>query len=129
LKRERTSFKPIGKFVASFTRNLMPQTVLPIFLNVPTRLTPKRLVKFKPILQASETKTFKMYKVNATNPTFMPLNDHLQALLQFYIECASFIPVDEIWNYFLVYLDNKLIAYATTFEEYLKVPKAAVTIS
>jgi hypothetical protein len=129
LKRERTSFKPIGKFVASFTRNLMPQTVLPIFLNVPTRLTPKRLVKLKPVLQASETKTFKMYKVNATNPTFMPLNDHLQALLQFYIECASFIPVDEIWNYFLVYLDNKLIAYATTFEEYLKVPKAAVTIS
>ena len=70
-----------------------------------------------------------MFKVNATNPTFMPLNDHLQALLQFYIECASFIPVDEMWNYFLVYLDNNLIAYATTFEEYLKVPKAAVTIS
>lgn len=26
-------------------------------------------------------------------------------------------------------MDNKLVAYATTFEEYLKAPKAAVTIS
>jgi predicted acetyltransferase len=34
-----------------------------------------------------------------------------------------------MWNYFLVYLDEKLIAYATTFEEYHKVSKAAVTIS
>jgi len=50
-------------------------------------------------------------------------------MLQFYIEGASFIPVDQYWNYFLVYLDNELVAYATTFEEYLKVPKAAVTIS
>jgi GNAT superfamily N-acetyltransferase len=71
----------------------------------------------------------KMYKVNATNASFMPLNHHLQALLQFYIEVASFIPVDEMWNYFLIYMDNKLVAYATTFEEYLKVSKAAVTIS
>jgi hypothetical protein len=77
----------------------------------------------------SETKTLKVYKVNALNSNFSPLNKHLQALLQYYIEGASFIPVDEMWNYFLVYLDNKLVAYATTFEEYLKVPKAAVTIS
>jgi hypothetical protein len=54
---------------------------------------------------------------------------HLQALLQYYIEGASFIPLDDIWNYFLVYMDKKLVAFATTFEEYLKVPKAAVTIS
>lgn len=70
-----------------------------------------------------------MYKVNAQNKSFMPVNQHLQALLQYYIEGASFIPVDELWNYFLVYLDNKLLAYATTYEEYHKVPKAAVTIS
>jgi len=37
--------------------------------------------------------------------------------------------LDDIWNYFLVYMDKKLVAYATTFEEYLKVSKAAVTIS
>jgi hypothetical protein len=53
----------------------------------------------------------------------------MQALLQYYIEGASFIPLDDIWNYFLVYMDKKLVAFATTFEEYLKVAKAAVTIS
>ena len=37
--------------------------------------------------------------------------------------------MDKFWNYFLVYMDSKLVAYATCFEEYLKVPKAAVTIS
>lgn len=57
------------------------------------------------------------------------MNKHLQALLQFYIEGASFIPVDELWHYFLVYLEGNLVAYATTFEEYHKVPRAAVTIS
>jgi hypothetical protein len=57
------------------------------------------------------------------------MNMHLQALLQFYIEGASFINVDPYWHYFLVYLDHKLIAYGTTFEEYHKSPKAGVTIS
>jgi len=70
-----------------------------------------------------------MYKVNVDNPSFKPHNQHLQALLQFYIECASFIPFNDMWNYFLVYLDQKLIAYATTFEEYHRASKAAVTIS
>jgi len=37
--------------------------------------------------------------------------------------------LDDIWNYFLVYMDKKLVAFATTWEEYLKVPKTAVTIS
>jgi histone acetyltransferase 1 len=37
--------------------------------------------------------------------------------------------VDTNWFYFLVYLDNKLVAYATTFDEFLKVPKAPLTIS
>lgn len=70
-----------------------------------------------------------MFKVNASQPNFIRSNTHLQALLQYYIEGASFIPLDDIWNYFLVYLDKKLVAFATTFEEYLKVPRAAVTIS
>jgi hypothetical protein len=73
--------------------------------------------------------TFKVFKVNASHPSFIRQNHHLQALLQYYIEGASFIPLDDIWNYFLVYMDTKLVAYATTFEEYLKVSKAAVTIS
>jgi histone acetyltransferase 1 len=37
--------------------------------------------------------------------------------------------VDPQWFYFLVYLDCKLVAYATTFDEFLKVPKAPLTIS
>ncbi len=75
------------------------------------------------------TYNFKVFKVNASHSKFIRQNHHLQALLQYYIEGASFIPLDDIWNYFLVYLDKKLVAFATTFEEYLKVPKAAVTIS
>ena len=79
--------------------------------------------------QDREEKTLKVYKVNAMAKNFRDSNQHLQALLQFYIEGASFIPVDQRWNYFLVYLDNKLMAFATTFEEYLTVPKAPATIS
>lgn len=60
---------------------------------------------------------------------FADKNHYLQALLQFYIEGASFIPVDQRWNYFLVYMDKKLVAFATAFEEYLSVPKAPATIS
>ena len=63
------------------------------------------------------------------NAFFNRHNEHLQALLKFYIESASAIPVDENWYYFLVYMDHKLVAYATTFDEFQKVPKAPVTIS
>lgn len=70
-----------------------------------------------------------MYKVTATQANFKAHDRHLQALLKFYIESASFILPDNMWNYFLVYIDNKLAAYATTYEEYRKVPKAPVTIS
>ena len=75
------------------------------------------------------TKTLRVFKVNAMQTTFKPYNDHLQGLLKFYIESASAIPVDPQWFYFLVYLDCKLVAYATTFDEFLKVPKAPLTIS
>jgi histone acetyltransferase 1 len=67
--------------------------------------------------------------VSATQANFKNHDRHLQALLKFYIEGASFILVDGLWHYFLVYIDNKLAAYATTYEEYRKVPKAPVTIS
>jgi hypothetical protein len=79
--------------------------------------------------EPTTTKFLKVYKVNADHPNFKSMNMHLQALLQFYIEGASFINVDPYWHYFLVYLDYKLIAYGTTFEEYHKSPKAGVTIS
>ena len=49
--------------------------------------------------------------------------------MKFYIESASFIPLDPQWFYFLVYMDNKLVAYATVFDEFIKVPKAPLTIS
>ena len=78
---------------------------------------------------ATMTKTLKVYKVNAMNTGFHINNRHLQALLKFYIESASSIPVDIYWYYFLVYMDNKLVGYATTFDEFQKVPKAPVTIS
>jgi len=50
-------------------------------------------------------------------------------LLKFYIEGASFIIVDQLWYYFLVYMDTKLVAYTTAYEEFRKIPKAAATIS
>lgn len=83
----------------------------------------------KPAIAATTTKSLKVYKIAADHPSFKPTNSHLQALLQFYIEGASFINVDPYWHYFLVYLDNKLIAYGTTFEEYRRSPKQGVTIS
>ena len=67
---------------------------------------------------ATQTKALKVYKVNAMNANFHSHNRHLQALLKFYIESASSIPVDIYWYYFLVYLDNKLVGYATTFDEF-----------
>jgi len=78
---------------------------------------------------ATVTKKFRVYRVNAQQVTFTHLNSHLQAILKFYIESASCIPLDPYWHYFLVYMDNKLVAYATTFDEFLKVPKAPCTIS
>ena len=128
LEHERTHFKPPGTLVSEFQRLLSVDPRPSLFTSLPVRSTPKRLATAKSGL-VKESKTLKVYKVNAMHPQFHQLNHHLQALLQYYIEGASFIPVDEMWNYFLVYLDNKLVAYATTFEEYLKVPKAAVTIS
>lgn len=79
--------------------------------------------------EPTSTKSLKVFKINADHPNFKSMNTHLQALLQFYIEGASFISVDPYWHYFLVYMDNKLIAYGTTFEEFHKSPKAGVTIS
>ena len=93
---------------------------------------PKREVQFtkgKASDPAIVTKVFKVYRVNAQQVTFTHLNSHLQAILKFYIESASFIPLDPFWHYFLVYMDNKLVAYATTFDEFLKTPKAPLTIS
>jgi GNAT superfamily N-acetyltransferase len=37
--------------------------------------------------------------------------------------------LDQLWHYFLVFMDHKLVAFATTYEEFRKVPKASVTIS
>ena len=76
-----------------------------------------------------QEKVLKVYKVSAGSTTFNPHNNHLQALLKFYIESASAIPIDELWYYFLVYMDNKLVGYATTYDEFQKVPKAPLTVS
>lgn len=45
------------------------------------------------------------------------MNRRLQALLIFFIDGASFISVDSNWCYFLVYCENKLVAYATAYEQ------------
>ena len=37
--------------------------------------------------------------------------------------------MDQLWYYFLVYMDTKLVAYTTAYEEFRKIPKAAATIS
>lgn len=63
------------------------------------------------------------------NQYFLKYNPQMQALLKFFIESASNIPVEPEWFYFLVYYENCLVGFATCFEEYLKVPKAPVTIS
>ena len=91
---------------------------------------PKReVLPERPKGAATQTRTLKVYKVNALSAAFSAHNRHLQALLKFYIESASSIPVDVYWYYFLVYMDNKLVGYATTFDEFQKVPKAPATIS
>ena len=101
-----------------------------IFDSLATVKRPKREVQADREKNSSLlTKSLKVHKVNSMQVSFNKYNDQLQGLLKFYIESASAIPVDSNWFYFLVYLDNKLVAYATVFEEFLKVPKAPLTIS
>lgn len=128
LRQESSAFKYPGKFIASFERkiNMLQPSEIYKQLNV-RRTVPCR--QSKPVAEEAVDQSFKVFKVNASHPSFIRFNHHLQALLQYYIEGASFIPLDDIWNYFLVFMDKKLVAFATTWEEYLKVPRAAVTIS
>lgn len=120
-EHEAKTFKPPGKLIKEFTRQ--------------SKVVSKASDLFGSMLKQPqkpdkiETITLKVYKVTATQANFKAHDRHLQALLKFYIESASFILPDNMWNYFLVYIDNKLAAYATTYEEYRKVPKAPVTIS
>jgi len=120
-EHEAKTFKPPGKLIKEFTRQSKvvskASDLFGSMLNQPQK--PDKI----------ETITLKVYKVTATQANFKAHDRHLQALLKFYIESASFILPDNMWNYFLVYIDNKLAAYATTYEEYRKVPKAPVTIS
>lgn len=111
--------------MSEFKRLVKVNTSPSLFDQITQQNRPKRASA----LANKQEVTFKVFKVNALQANFADKNRYLQALLQFYIEGASFIPVDKFWNYFLVYMDTKLVAYATCFEEYLKVPKAAVTIS
>ena len=123
VKSENTKFRPFGRYIAEFQRKILKH-------DNSTLSQPKPPSRDMQTRQAvAITKTLKVYKVNSMNAYFNRHNPHLQALLKFYIESASSIPVDENWYYFLVYMDHKLVAYATTFDEFQRVPKAPVTIS
>lgn len=130
VRAESKKFRPLGKYITEFTRQIDANKPESIFSGLEATKRPKREVQLEREKEAAKvTKTFKVYRVKAEQVTFTHLNSHLQAILKFYIESASFIPLDAFWHYFLVYMDNKLVAYATTFDEFLKVPKAPVTIS
>ena len=135
MRNENKKFRPLGKFVTEFTRQIEVKKPGSLFSGLDAAMIvkrPKREVqqskdKSDP---ATVIKVFKVYRVKAEQVYFTRhLNRHLQAILKFYIESASCIPLDKFWHYFLVYMDNKLVAYATTFDEFHKVPKAPLTIS
>jgi len=68
---------------------------------------------------------FTIIKVDAKQ-----VDRHLQALLQYFIESASFINLDDgYWQYFLVYARDTLVGYATTFEDFQKAQTQLVLIS
>ena len=131
VRNENKRFRPLGKFITEFTRQIDNKQKLGIFesLEAASKRPKREAASARTSRDDTVTKTFKVYRVNAQQVTFTHLNSHLQAILKFYIESASFIPLDPYWHYFLVYMDNKLVAYATTFDEFLKVPKAPLTIS
>lgn len=118
MRNENKRFRPLGKFVTEFTRQIESKPAPGLFDNLDAIKRPKREASSRVSRDETVTKTFKVYRVNAQQVTFTHLNSHLQAILKFYIESASFIPLDPNWYYFLVYMDNKLVAYATTFDEF-----------
>ena len=61
---------------------------------------------------------WRFFQFRTPNDIMLISAKNRRALLKFYIESASAIPVDENWYYFLVYMDHKLVAYATTFDEF-----------
>lgn len=126
--KEKRSFQPPGKVVATFDRQIKVEDKAKDSGLFDDAAKPQRKTG-RAKVETYETKTLKVHKVSATQSNFKDHDRHLQALLKFYIEGASFILVDRLWHYFLVYMDKKLVAYATTYEEFRKVPKAPVTIS
>ena len=79
VQKEATNFRPFGKFVTEFARTVVHSQTASLFAQLPTRQTPKRQMHRKEEL--AEQKTLRVYKVNAAQQTFRPLNKHLQALL------------------------------------------------
>eukprot|EP00347_Sterkiella_histriomuscorum_P014339 403361250 len=112
VKDEETKFKPLGKKVGSFIRQMPIQDN--DLLNLMDKKEKRSSSKMK---QQLENVQFDIYKIEADHNKFSEINRRLQAMLIFYIDGASFISVDKDWSYFLVYQGPNLVAYSTVYEQ------------
>lgn len=94
VRLENKRFRPLGKFITEFVRQIEDKPSGGIFSGWEVNKRPKREAQMRNAAERRVSKTFKVYRVNAEQVTFTHLNNHLQAILKFYIESASYIPLD-----------------------------------
>ena len=62
-------------------------------------------------------KTIEVVKIKADSKYFKEVDRRFQAIYQFYIDGASFIDDDNNWNYFICYMDNRVVGFTSVLEE------------
>lgn len=108
-------FKLPGKKILSFKRNVPMTQCESSQLSLFGKTKPVRTSKQKMALTIE--KTFVITKIKGESEIFKECNRRFQALFQFYIDGASFIDSDPNWQYFICYLDHKIVGYTSVLED------------
>ena len=63
------------------------------------------------------SKQFELVKVAGDSEFFREVNSRFQGLYMFYIDGASFIDKDPNWNYYVCFLDHKVVGFTSVLED------------
>ena len=62
-------------------------------------------------------KQFEIVKIKGDTEYYKDINRRFQAMFQFYIDGASFIDHDPNWQYFVCYMDHRVVGYTSVLED------------
>jgi histone acetyltransferase 1 len=66
-------------------------------------------------------------KITGDSEYFKKVSRRFQAILQFYIDGASFIDDDPNWHYFVCFMDNKIVGFTSVFEQFDELDKKSAS--